>query len=60
VAYVVGDAFFPDGSGHNTMRLNFSYSDDEMLTEGIRRLAEAIKEEMASFDLEETIMAELI
>ena len=60
VAYVVGDAFFPDGSGHNTMRLNFSYSDDDMLTEGVRRLAEAIKEEMSSSYFDESIMAELI
>ncbi|MEM4258804.1 MAG: PLP-dependent aminotransferase family protein [Candidatus Thermoplasmatota archaeon] len=48
VAYVVGDAFFPDGSNYNSMRLNFSYSDDEVLREGIRRLAEVIKEEMAA------------
>jgi 2-aminoadipate transaminase len=47
VAYVVGDAFFPDGSNYNSMRLNFSYSDDEAIREGIKRIAEAIKEEMA-------------
>jgi len=46
VAYVVGDAFFPDGSGHNTMRLNFSYSKDEKIREGIRRLAEVIDDEL--------------
>ena len=28
------------------MRLNFSYSDDETIKEGIRRLAEDIKEEL--------------
>lgn len=60
VAYVVGDAFFPDGSGHNTMRLNFSYSDDEVIKEGIRRLAEAIEEEMSSSYLDESLLAELI
>ncbi len=49
VAYVVGDAFFPDGSGHNTMRLNFSYSDNEAIREGIRRLAEAVREEMDEY-----------
>jgi len=47
VVYVIGDAFFPDGSGHNTMRLNFSYSDDDVIREGIRRLAKVIEEEMA-------------
>lgn len=48
VAYVVGDAFFPDSSNYNCMRLNFSYSDDENIREGIKRLAEVITEETAS------------
>ena len=39
VAYVVGSAFYPEGGGHNTMRLNFSYSSEEQIREGIRRLA---------------------
>jgi 2-aminoadipate transaminase len=39
VAYVVGSAFHPDGGGHNTMRLNFSYCSDQDIREGIRRLA---------------------
>jgi len=56
VAFVVGDAFFPDGSGHNTMRLNFSYSKDEMIREGIRRLAEVIDEEMKISYEEEMLM----
>ena len=46
VAYVVGDAFYPEGGSYNTMRLNFSYSDDETIKIGIKRLAEVIKEEM--------------
>jgi len=46
VAYVVGDAFYPDGGNYNTMRLNFSYSEDEKIVEGIKRLAEVIKEEL--------------
>ena len=53
VAYVVGDAFFPDGSGHNTMRLNFSYARDEEIREGIRRLGQALEEEMDFSSLEE-------
>ena len=48
VAYVVGDAFFPDSSNYNCMRLNFSYSDDETIREGIKRLAEVIHEETAA------------
>lgn len=47
VAYVVGDAFYPEGKNYNSMRLNFSYSDDKSIVEGIRRLGEVIKEELA-------------
>jgi len=46
VAYVIGSAFFPNGGGHNTMRLNFSYPSDEEIVEGIRRLAALIKEQV--------------
>ncbi|MGC8691799.1 MAG: PLP-dependent aminotransferase family protein [Thermoplasmata archaeon] len=45
VAYVVGTAFYPDGRGRNSMRLNFTYSKDEDIVEGIGRLGKAIKEE---------------
>ena len=48
VGYVVGDAFYADGSNYNSMRLNFSYSEDDAIREGIRRLAEVINEEMLS------------
>ena len=48
VAYVVGEAFFPDGGNYNSMRLNFSYSDDESIKKGIKRLAEVIKEELSA------------
>jgi 2-aminoadipate transaminase len=48
VAYVVGDAFYPDSSNYNSMRLNFSYSDDDTMREGIKRLAEVIRDEMAA------------
>lgn len=44
VAYVMGSAFYPEGSGKNTMRLNFSYSSFEEIDEGIKRLAKAITE----------------
>jgi 2-aminoadipate transaminase len=56
VAYVVGDAFYPDSSNYNSMRLNFSYSDDNVIIEGIKRLAEVIKEEMATpYDKDEYV-----
>jgi 2-aminoadipate transaminase len=44
--YVPGTSFFVDGSGLNTMRLNFSYSSEELIEIGIKRLSEAIKAEM--------------
>jgi 2-aminoadipate transaminase len=43
VAYVVGSAFFPNGGGHNTMRLNFSFPSEEEIREGVRRLAGLIR-----------------
>ncbi len=46
VAYVVGTAFYADGGGHRSMRLNFSYPTDEQIVEGVKRLAEVIREEM--------------
>ena len=42
VAFVPGSAFYPDGSGHNTMRLNFSYSTPDVIEEGIRRLGRVL------------------
>ncbi len=43
VAFVIGEAFFCDSSGKNTLRLNFSFMDDEGIKEGVKRLATAIK-----------------
>ena len=51
VAYVVGSAFHFDRSGHNTMRLNFSYPSEEQIDEGIKRLAELIKQELSQTSL---------
>jgi 2-aminoadipate transaminase len=39
VAFVPGAAFHVDGTGHNTMRLNFSNSTPERIRDGISRLA---------------------
>lgn len=43
VAFVPGGSFFPNGGHENTLRLNFSYSCEETILEGIRRLAEVIR-----------------
>ncbi len=42
VAFVPGGAFFPDGSGKNTLRLSFSNSAPEKIAEGIARLGALI------------------
>lgn len=46
VAFVLGTVFHCDGSGKNTMRINFSYVPKDKATEGVKRLAKAIKELM--------------
>lgn len=43
VAYVAGDAFFADGSGKNTFRLNYSNASFEQIEKGIEGLGEYIK-----------------
>jgi 2-aminoadipate transaminase len=43
VAFVPGQSFHADRSGHNTMRLNFSNVPPERIEEGIERLGRAIK-----------------
>lgn len=47
VAFVVGEAFFCDGSGKNTLRINFSFVEETRATEGIRRLSVAIRKLMS-------------
>ncbi len=42
VAYVVGTAFYPDGGGSNSFRMNFSYSSMAEIEEGVKRLAQVI------------------
>lgn len=46
VAFVPGRAFFADGSGGNTIRLNFSKPDEATIREGITRLGALLKEEV--------------
>jgi 2-aminoadipate transaminase len=44
VAYVAGEFFHPDGSGKNTMRMNFSFMSHEKITEGVKLLSRLICE----------------
>jgi 2-aminoadipate transaminase len=46
VAFVPGNAFYVDGGGNNTLRLNFSNSDEEKIEEGIKRLAKIIRKSL--------------
>jgi 2-aminoadipate transaminase len=46
VAFVPGSGAYLDGRGHSSMRLNFSGSDEERIREGVRRIGEAIKEQL--------------
>lgn len=46
VAFVIGNVFYCNNSGKNTMRINFSFSSIEENIEGIRRLSEVIIEQM--------------
>ena len=44
VAYVAGEFFHPDGSGKNTMRMNFSFMTPERIAEGVKLLASLLRE----------------
>ena len=46
VAYVHGKAFCVDGSGGRSMRLNFSYSSNEQIEEGMKRLGAVIDKKL--------------
>ena len=46
VAYVAGEFFHPDGSGKNTMRLNFSFMTEDKIRAGIKLLANLLKTEL--------------
>jgi 2-aminoadipate transaminase len=50
VAYVVGSAFYFDSPERNAMRLNFSFASLEQIDEGVARLAETIREEIAAIE----------
>ncbi len=44
VAFVPGQEFFPDSSGINTMRLNFSNASPENIEEGIKRMGNVMSD----------------
>ena len=46
VAYVAGEFFHPDGSGKNTMRLNFSFMTEDKIRAGIKLLADLLKTDL--------------
>jgi 2-aminoadipate transaminase len=46
VAFVAGSSFFCNNSGHNTMRINFSFSNKEEIETGVKRLSDVIREEL--------------
>lgn len=46
VAFVPGFSFHPLGGGENTMRLNFSNAQPDMIRLGVQRLADVIKENL--------------
>jgi 2-aminoadipate transaminase len=50
VAYVVGSAFYFDEPERNAMRLNFSYASPEQIEEGVRRLAEVIRDRIKRYE----------
>jgi 2-aminoadipate transaminase len=49
VAFVPGRAAFLDGRGGSSMRLNFSGVGEPLIREGIRRLGEVVREQVALY-----------
>lgn len=45
VLYVVGSEFYPDNDNHESMRLNFTYSSDENIVEGVKRIGRVFEAE---------------
>ncbi|MDD2218166.1 MAG: PLP-dependent aminotransferase family protein [Eubacteriales bacterium] len=46
VAYVPGGSFFPNGGHENTFRMNYSGMPDDRIVEGVKRIAQVIKDNM--------------
>ncbi|WP_301859491.1 PLP-dependent aminotransferase family protein [uncultured Megasphaera sp.] len=48
VAYVPGGPFYPNGGNANHFRLNYSNMPEERIIEGVKRLADVLKEELST------------
>ncbi len=48
VAFVPGAPFYAEPGSRSTMRLNFTNADEDTIRDGIRRLAECIREELGA------------
>ncbi|HKE87156.1 MAG TPA: PLP-dependent aminotransferase family protein [Vicinamibacterales bacterium] len=48
VVFVIGSAFFVDGSGHQTIRLSFSAPSVDRIEEGVKRLATVLQPALTS------------
>ncbi|QEK13508.1 PLP-dependent aminotransferase family protein [Crassaminicella thermophila] len=46
VAFVPGGSFFPNGGHENAFRMNYSNMPEDKIVEGVKRLAEVLKEEL--------------
>lgn len=46
VAFVPGGSFFPNGGNENTLRMNYSCMPEDKIVEGVKRIAETIKENL--------------
>ena len=57
VVYVAGQAFFVNGSGRHFVRLSFSAPAPDRIEEGVRRLAAAVREEVAARQSESPLRA---
>jgi 2-aminoadipate transaminase len=55
VAFVPGNSFYADGSGNNTLRLNFSYVKPQGIEEGIRRLGNVLEKALGKEVLAEAV-----
>jgi 2-aminoadipate transaminase len=49
VAFVTGQPFFVDGSGHNTFRLSYSQVGEEDIKAAIRKIGNLIKDSLAGY-----------
>ena len=51
VAYVPGKPFYPHEDKDNTLRLNFSNANPDLIREGIKRLGKVLRESVEALNL---------